>query len=65
MVGENTLEKQIKHALTRSMKHQEDSVISKKERFSTTEYSKDCHGRLLIGCSQKHLRSYPINTSAK
>ena len=41
----NTLEKQKKLVLTRSIKHQEDSMAEKWEALGATEHSKNCHGQ--------------------
>ena len=41
----NTLEKQKKLVLTRSIKHQEDSMTGKWEALGVTEHSKNCHGQ--------------------
>ena len=41
----NTLEKQKKLVLTRSIKHQEDSMTGKWEALGATEHSKNCHGQ--------------------
>ena len=41
----NTLEKQKKLVLTRSIKHQEDSMAGKWEALGATEHSKNCHGQ--------------------
>ena len=43
--GGDTLEKQKKRGLTRSVEHQEDSMAGKWGALGATEHSKDCHGR--------------------
>ena len=43
--GRGTFDKQKKHVLTWSIKHQEDSMTGKWEASGATEHSKDCHGR--------------------
>ena len=45
IVGRNTLEKQKKRVLTRSIEQHEDSMAGKWEASSAPEHSKDCHGR--------------------
>ena len=43
-MGRNTLEKQKKCVLTRSIEHQESSMTGNWEAQDRTEYSKDCQG---------------------
>ena len=43
--GGNTLERQKKRVLTRSIEHQEDNMAGKWEASGATEHCKDCHGR--------------------
>ena len=45
IVGGNTLKKQKKCVLTRSIEHQEDNMTSKWEASGNSEHSKDCHVR--------------------
>ena len=68
VVEGNTLEKQQKRVLTRSIEHQEDSMTGKWEASSATKHSKDSKDFkdcAIIGCPQKRLQNYPAYMNVK